>query len=70
MTGITGIDTPIALSQGSIKLSLNTESLIPLLRSNLSCHMNQVMTQEVLEQLTARIVESIDYFINKSVDNL
>lgn len=66
MTGITATDTPIIVSQSAIKLTLNTESLIPLLRSNLSCHMNKVMTQEVLEQLTAQIVESIDYFINKT----
>lgn len=53
-----------------VKIKLNTESLTTLLRSNLSCYMNKIMTQEVLEQLTSQIIESIDYFINKTEDNL
>lgn len=53
-----------------VKIKLNTESLTTLLRSNISCHMNKTLTQELMEQLTAQIIESIDYFINKSEDNL
>jgi len=48
-----------------VKIKLNTESLTTLLRSNMSCHMNKTLTQELMEQLTAQIIESIDYFINK-----
>lgn len=51
-----------------VKIKLNTESLTTLLRSNISCHMNKTLTQELMEQLTAQIVESIDYYINKSDD--
>ena len=53
-----------------VKIKLNTESLTTLLRSNISCHMNKTLTQELMEQLTAQIIESIDYFINKSDENL
>ena len=53
-----------------VKIKLNTESLTKLLRSNLSCHMNKILTQESMEQLTAQIIESIDYFINKSDESL
>jgi hypothetical protein len=49
-----------------VKIKLNTESLTTLLRSNISCHLNKNMTQEIMEQLTAQIIESINYFINKS----
>lgn len=44
---------------------LNTEKLTALLRSNLSCHRNQILTQELIDTLSLQIVESIDYFINK-----
>jgi hypothetical protein len=52
--------------RGLVKIKFNTESLTTLLRSNISCHMNKTLTQELMEQLTAQIIESIDYFINKS----
>lgn len=66
MASITGTDNPVYLPQRSVKINLNAESLTTLLRSNISCHMNKTLTQELMEQLTAQIVESIDYFINKS----
>lgn len=54
----------------NMKIQLNTESLTTLLRSNLSCHMNKPLTQELMEELTKQIIESIDYFINKREDIL
>lgn len=68
MASITGTDNPVYLPQRSVKININAESLTTLLRSNISCHMNKTLTQELMEQLTAQIVESIDYFINKSDD--
>lgn len=53
-----------------VRIKLNTESLTTLLRSNISCHMNKTLTQELMEQLTAQIIESIDYFINKGDESL
>lgn len=47
------------------KIKLDDESLTTLIRSNLSCHMGKIITQELLADLTKQIVESIDYFINK-----
>ncbi len=71
MTEITGTDTPIKIniSPVTLKISLDNEKLTTLLRSNISCHLNKTLNQELMEQLTAQIVESIDYFINKSEDN-
>lgn len=52
-----------------IRIKLDNESLGTLLRSNLSCHMGKNITQELLTELAAQIIESIDYFINnKNVD--
>jgi uncharacterized protein YaaW (UPF0174 family) len=48
-----------------VKIKLNTESLTTLLRSNLSCHVNKPLTQELIDTLTQQIVESIDFFVNK-----
>jgi len=53
-----------------VRIKLNTESLTTLLRSNISCHMNKTLNQELMEQLTAQIIESIDYFINKGDESL
>ncbi len=53
-----------------MKVSINTEKLTTLLRSNISCHMNKTLDQELIDQLTTQIIESIDYFINKTEDNL
>lgn len=51
-----------------VKIKLNTESLTTLLRSNIACHMNKTLTQELMEQLTVQIIESIDFFLNSVVD--
>ena len=53
-----------------IMITLNTEKLASLLRSNISCHMNKPLTQELIDTLTQQIVESIDFFLNKSDENL
>ena len=57
------------MTQSQVKVKLNTESLTTLLRSNISCHMNKTLTQELIDSLTQQIVDSIDYFINKSDEN-
>lgn len=69
-TTLRGTDNKTELSQGAVKISLNTESLTTLLRSNISCHLNKTMTQELMNELVAQIIESIDYFINKTEENL
>jgi len=48
-----------------ITITVNAEKLSTLLRSNISCHANKPLTQELIDILTKQIVESIDYFINK-----
>lgn len=68
-----GTDTVPANILGSlvkdhVKIKLNAESLTTLLRSNISCHLNKNLTQELMNELTAQIIESIDYFINKTDD--
>lgn len=70
MTTITGTDDEITLPQGCVKITLNTENLTTLLRSNISCHLNKTLTQELMNELTAQIIESIDYFINKSDETI
>lgn len=48
-----------------INMTLNTESLATLLRSNLCCHVGKTLTQEILNEVTVQIIESLDYFLNK-----
>lgn len=48
-----------------IKIALNNKSLAILLRSNLSCHLGRVITNESLSELTNQIIESIEFFLNK-----
>ena len=69
MASITGTDNEVYLPQReAVKISLNTESLTTLLRSNISCHMNKALTQELIDTLTKQIIESIDFFLNNPVD--
>lgn len=56
---------PLYRRRELIKVKLNTESLTTLLRSNLSCHVNKLLTQELIDTLTQQIIESIDFFMNK-----
>jgi len=49
-----------------IKIMLDNESLAKLLRSNLSCHTGKTLTQDTLNEITRQIIESIEYFLNKS----
>lgn len=51
-------------------IKLNPERLAALLKSNISCHLNKPLTQELIDELTLQIVDSIDYFINKKEDAL
>lgn len=46
----------------------DNESLTTLLRSNLSCFMGKNITQELLNELTLQIIESIDFFLKKTVN--
>lgn len=58
------------VAKEQVKIKLNTDSLTTLLRSNISCHLNKTLTQELMNELVSQIIESIDYFINKSDENL
>lgn len=51
-----------------LKISINDEALSTLLRSNLSSHLGQIISQELLNKMTIEIVESINYFLNKQND--
>lgn len=53
-----------------LKVMLNNESLSTLLRSNLSCYLGNTINQELLGEITKQIIESIDYFLNKSEESL
>jgi hypothetical protein len=47
------------------RIIFEAKQLTPLIKSNLSCHNNKPLTQELIEALTTQITESIDYFLNK-----
>lgn len=53
-----------------MKIKINNDSLGTLLRSNISCHMGKVITQDVLIGLTQQIIDSIEYFLNKKEEKL
>jgi len=59
------LKTGVAPMTDEIKIALNNDSLATLLRSNLSCHMGKMITQESLGELTNQIIESIEFFLNK-----
>lgn len=48
-----------------LKIKLDPMSLATLLRSNLSCFMGKTITQELLNELTLQIIDSISFFINQ-----
>lgn len=50
------------------KICLNEEKLTVLLKSNISCHFNKPLNQELIDTLTKQIIESIDFFLNSAVD--
>ncbi len=60
----------LTIPAGNIKIKLNTESLTKLLRSNISCHMNKPLTQELIDTLTQQIIDSIDYFVRTQEESL
>lgn len=65
MPEITGTENIVRLNTDrTLKIILNTENLTKLLRSNISCHMNKILDQELIDTLTQQIIESIDYFLN------
>lgn len=47
------------------RVTLDSESLTTLLRSNLSCHLGEVLTKDVLDEITWQIIESIAFVLNK-----
>lgn len=48
-----------------LKIMLDNDSLSTLLRSNLSCHLGKTITQELLNEITHQIIESIHFFLNQ-----
>lgn len=51
------------------RIKLDNDLLSTLLRSNLSCYLGKSMNQDVLNDMTVQIIESIDYFVNKKDDS-
>jgi hypothetical protein len=49
-----------------LSIKLNEESLASIIKSNLSCHHSKTLTQELIEEISKQIIETIDYFINNS----
>lgn len=41
------------------------KQLEPLLKSNLACHMNKILTHELIEEISKQIIESIAYIVSK-----
>ncbi len=48
-----------------ITVKINAELLKSLIRTNISCYLTRPLTVEVLEEMTNKIIESIEYFLNK-----
>ncbi len=53
-----------------IMITLNKERLGSLVKSNISCHANKIITQELIDDITRQIIDSIEFFINKKDDTL
>ncbi len=49
-------------------IRLNNEKLTTLLKSNISCHFNKNLDQELIDTLTKQIIESIEFFLNNPVE--
>lgn len=52
------------------QIIISPELLSSLIRSNMSCHSGKPLTQELIETISSQIVESIDYILNRSEENL
>lgn len=48
-----------------IREMLDNESMITLVRSNLSYHFGKILDVYNIDEITCQIVESINYLINK-----
>lgn len=48
-----------------IMITLNKERLGSLVKSNISCHANKMLTQELIDDITNQIIDSVEFFINK-----
>lgn len=48
-----------------IKITINEAALSGLIKSNISCHANKTINQELIDTITMQIIESVDYFLNK-----
>ncbi len=57
-------------AEPELTISIATDRLCSLLKSNLSCHAGKPLTQELIESLSTQIVESVEYFLNSNEDNL
>ncbi len=53
-----------------LTISIATDRLCSLIKSNLSCHAGKPLTQELIELLSLQIVESVEYFLNNGDQNL
>lgn len=56
--------------QPEFTISIATERLCSLLKSNLSCHAGKPLNQELIETISTQIVESVEYFLNNCEGNI
>jgi len=60
--------TTMELQRPELNISLNQEKLLSLVKSNISCHFNKNLSNDLIDALTQQIVESIDFFLNQKGD--
>ena len=52
----------------AIHIKLDNNLLEKLLHTNLATHLGKTLTQDVLNDVTKEIIESIDFFLNKPAE--
>ena len=52
------------------EIKLNEQHLSELLKSNMACHLNKPLTPNLMDELVEQIIDSIDYFVNKTEETL
>lgn len=70
-TETTGTTAKVELSkQPMLTLTLNPEFLAPLIKSNMSCHINKPISGDLIDEITQQIIDTINFFINKKPLNV
>ncbi len=64
--GVTGTYNKVVLSdKPAAILSLNPEFFAPLIKSNISCHVNKTINSDLIDEITQQIIDSINFSLNK-----